>query len=337
MAEIVLGLDFGSSYVSIIKKDVGLILKEPNVIAVKKDSNNSFVIEEIGEKAKTMLGKTDNRFAVFCPVNNGEIVSEKYASLVLSHFLTKLNIKRSLFTRLKFVVTIPVGISEEEKQKYINLCYSVGAKQVVCIPKIYASALGENINIGANNAKLVVDIGGGTVECAVINLNSIISGSTLCIGGKTMDATIVDYVKHKYNTLIGENTAENLKQQIGSLYPNDLATMDVSGVNLSDNTPVLISVSAKDIFEATHLFFDEIIKVVRTTINSLSPEISSDVVRNGIYVCGGYAKTVGLDKYIKNMLGVNVFVSFDCENSLTKGLTKLLAHDDLLENILTKL
>lgn len=338
MAEIVLGIDFGSSYISISKKGDGLILKTPNMVAVKKDMNNNFVVEEIGEQAKNLIGKTDDRISVFCPVNNGEIVSEKYASIILKSLLNKLNIKKGVFKRLKFIVTVPVGISDDEKQKYIDLCYNVGAKEVICIPKIFCTALGEKINIGANNAKLVVDIGGGTVDCAVINLNSIISGSTLSIGGKTMDATIIDFVKHKYQTIIGEKTAQQIKEQIGSLYPNDKAKMDVSGVSVLDNTPNNISITARDVFEATHMFYDEVIKIVRTTINSLEPEISSDVVRNGIYVCGGYAKTVGLDKYFKQFLGgINVFISYDCEDAVNKGINKLLINEDLLQNIISNL
>lgn len=338
MAETVLGIDFGSSYVTISKREEGLISKTPNVIAVKKDYNNNFVIVDIGEPAKNLIGKTDDRIAVFSPVNNGEIISEKYAVHMLKTLFSRLNIKKGLFNKIKIVITVPVGSTEDQKKKYIDLCYNVGAKEVICVPKVFCTALGEDINIGANNAKLVVDIGGGTVDCAVINLNTIISGSTLSIGGRAMDATIIDYVKHKYQTVIGEKTAQQIKEQIGSLYPNDSAQMDVNGVNLSDNTPNTITITARDVYEATHLFYDEIIKIVRTTINSLEPEISSDVVRNGIYVCGGYAKTVGLDKYFKQQLGgINVFVSYDCENAVSKGINKLIVHEDLLENIISRL
>lgn len=338
MAEIVLGIEFGSSNVTISKKDEGLILKTPNVIAVKKDYNDNFIVEEIGEQAKNLIGKTDDRIAVFSPVSNGEIVSEKYASIMLKTLLDRLNIKRGIFSKLKIIITVPAGISQEQKKKYIDLCYNVGAKEVICIPKAFCTALGEKINIGANNAKLIVDIGGGTIDCAVINLNTIICGSTLEIGGKTMDATIIDYVKHNYNAVIGEKTAQQIKEQIGSLYPNDSAQMSVNGVSLVDNTPTTLTITAKDIYDATHMFFDEVIRVIRATINSLEPEVSSDVVRNGIYVCGGYAKTVGLDKYIKQQLGgISVFISYDCENSINKGINKLLTHEDMLEKIIANL
>ena len=338
MAEIVLGIEFGSSNVTISKKDEGLILKTPNVIAVKKDYSDNFVVEEIGEKAKNLIGKTDDRIAVFSPVCNGEIVSEKYATIMLKTLLDNLNIKRGIFSKLKIIITVPVGITQEQKKKYIDLCCNVGAKEVICIPKVFCSALGEKINIGANNAKLIVDVGGGTVDCAVINLNTIISGSTLEIGGKTMDSTIIDYIKQNFNTVIGEKTAQQIKEQIGSLYPNDNAHMVVNGVRLADNTPNTLTVTAKEVYEATHMFFDEVVKIIRATINSLEPEISADVVRNGIYVCGGYAKTVGLDKYIKNQLGgISVFISYDCESSICKGINKLLSHEDMLENILINL
>ena len=336
MAESTLGIDFGSSYISIIKKGEGLVLKEDNLVAVKK-TGDSYKSEEIGKKAKKMLGKTNDSIVVFSPCCSGEIISIPHASFVLKESLNKLSIKRNLFNKLKIIIAIPMGITKEEKLKYVEVCKSVGASEVYCIPKIFCTALGENINITANNARLIVDIGGGTVECAVINLGTIISGSTLCIGGRTMDTAIVDFVKQKYNTEIGLNTAQMLKEEIGSFYSNDNASMEINGVSLNNNVPVNITVTAKDIYNAVHLFLDEIVRIVQITINTLPPEISSDVVRNGVILSGGCSKMVGINKYLRQKLGLNVIISDNSENAVSSGLNVLVNNNDLFNKILINL
>ncbi len=336
MAESTLGIDFGSSYISIIKKGEGLVLKEDNLVAVKK-VGDSYKSEEIGNKAKSMLGKTDERILVFSPCCSGEIISIPHATYVLKEFLSKLSVKRNFFHKLKVIIAIPMGITKEEKLKYVEVCKNVGASEVVCIPKIFCTALGENLNITANNARLVIDMGGGTVECAVINLGTIISGSTLCIGGRTMDTAIVDFVKQKYNAEIGLNSAQMLKEEIGSLYPNDSASMEINGVSITDNIPVNITVTAKDIYNAIHLFLDEIVRIIQTTINTLPPEISSDVVRNGVVLSGGCSKIVGINKYLRQKLGLNVIISDNSDNAVSLGLNTLINNNDLLNKILINL
>ena len=335
MAKITLGVDFGCFNLTIVTNG-GLVAKMPNVLAIKKTKDGNSLVA-IGDKAQELLGKTTDNTYVFYLVGGGEIVDLGYAKMMLGEVLSSQGIKAGVFTKLKVITLVPSGIDEKEKEKYVELFKGVGAKEVICVPKIFATALGENINIGANSAKLIVDIGGGNVECGVINLNSLVCSSSLGIGGRTIDLTIIDYIKQKYGVIIGENTSLMLKEQIFSLYESDTAKMDVNGVRCDDNTPVQITVTAHDIYEATHVFFDEVIRVIRTTISSLSPEISSDVVRNGIYISGGLAKVPGIDKYFKKRLKVNVFVSFETENVAIKGLNVLLAHQDILDNILTNL
>lgn len=332
----ILGLDFGSSYVSIVKKGEGLILKEANLVSVKR-TQNGYVAEEVGNMAKNMMGKTDDNTVIFSPVGSGEIVSFSHAQYVLQSFIKKLNIKNGLFNKFSIILAVSSGLSDEAKQQYIDLATSVGAKNVILVPKIMCSALGENINVSANNAHLVVDIGGGTVDCAVINLNSIICGSTLSIGSRSLDSSIIEFIKQKYGVLIGPKVAQTLKEEIGSLYPNDTAEMNVNCVTLDTKTPSIVSVSAKDIFDATYMFLDEIARIIETTIATLSPEISSDVVRNGIVVCGGYSKMVGLEKYLRQKLNLNVLISDESNNSAVNGLVKLVNRQDLLDKILENL
>ena len=335
MSKITLGIDFGCFNVTVVSKD-GLLVKQPNVMAIKK-SNNENILLALGEKAQSLLGKTTDGEYVFYLVNSGEITNTEYAKVELSQILKSLKIKSGAFSKIRVIAPIPAGINDEEKKKYVELFKSCGISEVVCLPKIFVTALGENINLGANNAKLVVDLGGGNIECGVINLNSLVCCSSLGLGGRTVDLTIVDYIKQKYGVLIGENTALMLKEQIFSLYATDTAKMEVSGVSATDNNPMQVVVTSQDIYEATHFFFEEIVRLIKTTINSLPPEISGDVVRNGIYVSGGMAKIPGLYKFLKQQLGINITVPYEAENSTIKGLNTLLLHSDILENILENL
>ncbi len=336
MKQTVIGIDFGNSNVKIVKKDEGIILNQPNLLGLKKNNEN-YACRYIGDSAKNMLGKTDDSVIIFSPINAGEIVNLDYAIIELKYFFKKLKIKTNFLNRLKIVMSIPTAINDEQKEKYYAMCKALKAKEIALVPQIMCCAIGEKINISANNARLYVNIGGGTVDCAVINLNTIIKGSTLSLGDRNLDSTIVDFIQQKYKASIGLNTAELLKEQIGSLYPNDSAQMEVNAVDINSNRPLLLSVSASDIYEATYMFLDEVVKIIKTTINTLSPEVSSDVVRNGVIVCGGYSKMIGIEKYLRQKLGINVYISDDSNNSTISGLYTLINQDDLLQNILLNL
>ena len=190
----ILGLDFGSSNVTLVKQNEGVILKEANLVSVKR-VEDGYVLNCVGNKASKFLGKNIDNIMTFSPVGFGEIVSPDYATILLKRLLDSVQIKPSILNKVKLVLVIPVGLSEDAKQKYIDLCSSVKIKDVIMVPSALVSAIGENINIGANSAKLVVDIGGGVIDCAVINLNHIVCGSTLALGGRTLDSAIVEYVQ----------------------------------------------------------------------------------------------------------------------------------------------
>lgn len=336
MAEITLAIDFGSSNVWIFQKDVGLVLKEPCLIAATQ-SDNGYIIKALGEDAKNMQGKTDSRTIIFSPISEGVIKSPDYALELMKHLLKKSVGTIRMFTKLKIVVCVPTGITEEEKQKYISLCSSLGAKEVIAIPKIICSAYGLGINISANNAHLVVDIGGGTIDVGVINLNSLIEGATLGLGGRGMDTAIVETIKDKYGLEIGALTAQKLKEDIGSLFANDNANMEATGVNITTKSPASVVVHATDVQSAIIPFFDEVVRVIETTINQLEPEISSDVARNGIYLAGGISKISGIEKYLRNILKISVFANENGENACIYGAGKLISNQELFDKILYEL
>ena len=334
--EITLAIDIGSSNISIYQKNVGLVLKEPCLI-VAKQTSQGYVIRAVGKDAKNLQGKTDASTTIFSPIAEGVIKSEEYAEKLLKELIKKVVPNKSIFTKLKILVCVPTGIDTTEKEKYINLCYSVGAKEVIAIPKILTACYGLGINISANNAHFVVDMGGGSVDVGVINLNSIIEGATLGLGGRGMDTAIMEVLKDKYNIEIGAKTAQKLKEEIGSLFENDNASMEVSGINCTTKTPMTITCTAIDVQYAILPFINEIIKVLDVTINQLEPEISADVVRNGIYISGGLSKIAGIEKYLRNNLNVAVYSVDNGEDACIYGAGRLLGDTKLLEKVLYEL
>lgn len=331
----ILGLDFGSSNIVLVMQNEGLILKESNLVSVRR-TTNGYTLECVGNQSNKLLGKTGDNITTFSPVGFGEIVSFDYAVILLKQLLEKIHLKPSFLNPIKLVLLLPVGMQEQEIQKYMELCHAVKIKDVVIVPGIIASALGENINISANSAKMVMDIGGGTIDCAVINMNHVVCGSTLALGGRTLDSMIVEFIQKKYGVTIGLKTAQNLKEDIGSLYQNDSSTMQVSCIDNETMLVDTIEVSAKDVFDSMTMFLDELIRVIETTIIQLPPELAADVTRNGITITGGYSKIVGLEKYLRTKLGINILVSNESDIAAQKGLTRLVNNINLLETVTQK-
>ena len=331
----ILGLDFGSSNIVLVMQNEGLILKESNLVSVRR-TTNGYTLECVGNQSNKLLGKTGDNITTFSPVGFGEIVSFDYAVILLKQLLEKIHLKPSFLNPIKLVLLLPVGMQEQEIQKYMELCHAVKIKDVVIVPGIIASALGENINISDIIEKMVMDIGGGTIDCAVINMNHVVCGSTLALGGRTLDSMIVEFIQKKYGVTIGLKTAQNLKEDIGSLYQNDSSTMQVSCIDNETMLVDTIEVSAKDVFDSMTMFLDELIRVIETTIIQLPPELAADVTRNGITITGGYSKIVGLEKYLRTKLGINILVSNESDIAAQKGLTRLVNNINLLETVTQK-
>ncbi len=328
----VFGLDFGSTYVNIVKQDEGLILREANLVSVKR-AEDGYVLKCVGNESFKLLGKNFDNVMTFSPVGSGEIISPEYATILLKQLFESVQIKPSLFNHIKLVLLTPVGLNDNEKQKYIDLCNSVKIKDIILIPNVIASAIGENMNIGANSAKMIVDIGGGTIDSAVINLNHIICGSTLALGGRTLDSCIVEYIQRKYGVTIGLKTAQHLKEHIGSLYEGDSSSEEVSCINNSTKLVDTVVISAHDIFDATSFFLDEIVRIIETTISTLPSDIAVDVRRNGITITGGYSKMVGLEKYLRTRLKINILISDESSEAAQSGLIKLVNNATLLDQV----
>ncbi len=325
MSEVLLAVDFGGSFTSIYKKDSGLVLKEPTLLCAIM-TENGYEVKAMGLEAKEIQGKTDSRTVVFSPISEGVIKSPDYATILLKHFLDKIIPKKSLFSKIKCLVPIPTGITEEERKSYLSVFQGAGVKDVIFVPRLLCSAYGAGLNILSNNAQLIIDIGGVSTDIGVVNLGTIIEGATLAVGGKAIDAQIVRTVSQKYGVEIGLPTAQKLKEEIGSLYTNDIANMEVIGADVNTKAPAGTLVYASDIKEAVLPLLNEISRIVETTLNIVPPEISGDVAKNGICVTGGFADIAGLQKYLSREINLPVIVADCAKNACILGAGKLLSN-----------
>lgn len=332
MADILIAVDFGGSYTSIYRKDCGLVLKEPTLLGAIM-TNSGYEVTAMGIEAKEIQGKTDDRTIVFSPISEGVVKSPDYAIILLKHFLDKVIIRRGLFSKIKCLVPVPTGITDKEREDYKMVFLGAGVKEVIFVPRILCSAYGSGINIFNNSANLIVDIGGVSTDVGVVNLGQIIDGATLAVGGKAIDAQIVRIVSNKYGTEIGLSSAQKLKEEIGSLYANDTANMEVIGADNVTKSPVSVVVYATDVKEAVLPLLYEVTRIIETTLNIVPPEISSDVAKNGVVVTGGFADISGLEKYLRKEINLPVKVAENAQNACILGAGKLLSNLNELKKL----
>jgi len=336
MAEILLAVDLGGAYTSIYRKDSGLVLKEPTLIGAVM-TENGYEVKYLGQQAGEIQGKTDERTIVFSPISESVVKSIDYATILLKHLISKVVPDKKMFTKIKCIVPFPTGLNEQEKQDYKTVFLNAGVSSVVFIPRLLCSAYGAGINIFANSANMVVDIGGVSTDVGVVNLGSIIEGATLAVGGKAIDSQLVKVVANKYGVEIGLASARKIKEEIGSLYSNDTANMEVVGVDINTKTPASVVVYATDVKTAVVPLLTEITRIMETTLNILQPEISADVAQNGIVVTGGFADIVGLARYLRNEVNLPLKIADEPANACILGAGKLLANMSSLKKLLNEI
>ncbi|MEG1499595.1 MAG: rod shape-determining protein [Clostridia bacterium] len=333
MANLSFAIDIGGTNTKIFQKGVGLILNEPSLVAVF-GKNGIFQIKAIGENAKNMIGKTDENTNVFSPIIGSDLKSVHYASEMLRYFLDKVIPKKLFRKKIEAIICLPCGLSEEEKLDFANVCYKAKIKNVKIVPSIIASALGAGKFIHTPTTYFVVDIGGNSTDIATINLSAIVKGCTVGIGGKNMDAEIAGLVAREYGTQISLQTAEKLKEEIGSLFEKDVQNMEVIGVCVDSHKPKEIIVSSDVVKEAIMPLFEKIAYAIESTINMCTPDISMDIQRNGIFFTGGVSSIGGLENFMRKRLNLIVHVFDDAYINVILGGGKLLSDDAQLRNIL---
>ncbi|MBU0478774.1 rod shape-determining protein [bacterium] len=326
-----IAIDLGTSTTLIYAKGKGIVLSEPSVVAIR---GNTSKVLAVGNDAKKMLGRTPGDISAIRPLKDGVIADFEVVEIMLRHFITKIH-NRRMFISPRVIVAIPSGITAVERRAVEDSAIHAGAKEVYLIGEPMAAAVGAGLPVQDPAASMIVDIGGGTTEVAVISLVGSVYGRTIRIAGDEMDAAIIEHIKKAYNVLIGERTAEDIKIKIGSAFPADKeGKMQVKGRDLVAGLPRTVSVSSEEIREALSEPVSAIVEAVKATLDRTPPELSADLVDRGIILAGGGALLKGLDKLLIKETGLPTNIAEDPLTAVVRGAGKILEELDFYKDAL---
>ena len=302
-----LAIDLGTANTCVYVKGKGIVLREPSVVAVKKDNRGNNQVLAVGSEAKRMLGRAPGNIRAIRPMKDGVIADFEVTEAMLRYFISKVHNQRRL-VRPRIMICVPTGITQVEKRAVKESALSAGAREVFLIEEPMAAAIGANLPIQQPTANMVVDIGGGTTEVAVISLSGIVYSRSVRVGGDKMDEAILRHVKRKYNMLIGESTAEEIKIQIASAYPmEEEKEIEVKGRDLVTGIPQTIIITSEEVRKAIAEQVDAIVQAVRQALEQTPPELAADVVERGIVLTGGGALLRGLDQLLREDTSLPIF------------------------------
>ncbi len=327
-----LGIDLGTKNTLVYVVDKGLVINEPSVVAINKRTNE---ILEVGEAAKKMVGKTPGHIEAIKPLVEGIISDFEVTEKMLKYFINKVHTENfTLISRPRVVIGIPLDLTEVEKKAVEDAAKSAGARKVYLIEEAMAAAIGARLPVTEATATMVVDIGGGTTEIAVISLGGVVTWKSLKAAGNEFDNNIIEYIREEFNILIGEQLAEAIKIAIGSAVPLEAPTeIEVRGRDLVTGLPKALMVSDKQIREAINRTVVKIIDNIKTILETTPPELVSDIYERGLYLSGGGALLRGLDKAISLATKIPVKISDDPLTCVVRGTGILLTDKELLEKV----
>jgi len=325
-----IGIDLGTSNTLVYVKGQGIVLCEPSVVAIQKDTTN---VLAVGEEAKRMLGKTPGSIVAIRPMKHGVIADFEITESMLRYFIRKVHTHKR-FIRPRIVIAVPSGITEVEKRAVKDSAIHAGAREVYLINEPKAAAIGVGLPVQEPAGNMVVDIGGGTSEVAVISLSDEVYSQSIRIGGDEMDEAIISYLKKTYNLMIGETSAENIKIKIGSAYPlEEELVIEVKGRDLVAGLPKTLTVSSEEIREALSEPVSGILEAIRTTLERTPPELLADLIDRGLIMAGGGALLRGLDRLISEETGLPVHVADDPLTAVALGTGRVLDNLNVLKQL----
>ncbi len=328
-----LAIDLGTANTLVYVKGKGIVLSEPSVVAVRKSERGSNRVLAVGREAKMMLGRTPGNIVAIRPMKDGVIADFDITEAMLRHFIRKVHNRRS-WIRPRIIVCVPSGITPVEKRAVRESAESAGAREVYLIEEPMAAAIGAGLPITEPICNMVVDIGGGTSEVAVISLAGIVYSKSVRVGGDKMDEAILQYIKRTYNLLIGERTAEIIKTTIGNAYPGEPESMDVKGRDLVTGIPKIINVNSDEVRQAIQEQIDQIVAAVKTCLEQTPPELAADIVDRGIYLTGGGALLKGLDELLKQETGLPIKIADDPLATVVLGSGRALDNLNILKEVM---
>jgi len=318
-----IGIDLGTANSLVYVKDRGIVLREPSVVAIQTGTNR---VLAVGNEAKRMLGRTPGNITAIRPMKDGVIADFEITEAMLRYFIRKVQSNR-IMVRPRIIISVPSGITEVEKRAVKDSATHAGAREVYLIEEPMAAAIGVGLPVQEPAGNMIVDIGGGTTEVALISLAGIVSCRSVRVGGDEMDEAIIQYMKRVYNLMIGERTAEQIKISIGSAYPlPEESSMEVKGRDLVAGLPKTLTLTTEEVREAMHEPISTIVEAIRFTLERSLPELSADLVDRGLVLAGGGALLRGIDKLIAEQTGLPVHVADDPLSAVAEG-TGMVLHE----------
>ena len=328
-----LAIDLGTANTLVYAKGRGIVVSEPSVVAVTKDGRGPDKVRAVGREAKEMVGRTPGNIVAIRPMRDGVIADFEIAEAMLRYFIMRVH-NRSTLVRPRIVVAVPSGITEVEKRAVRESAMSAGAREVYLIEEPMAAAIGAGLPVTEPSGNMIVDIGGGTTEVAVLSLSGIVYSNSTRVGGDKMDEAIINYVKRKYNLLIGERTAELVKVTIGTAYPIDaIQSMEVKGRDLVAGVPKTLELKSDEICEALAEPINTVVESVKIALESTPPELSADIVDKGVVMTGGGALLANLDLLLREATGLPVMLAEDPLSAVVLGTGRCLDELDLLRDV----
>jgi len=326
-----LGIDLGTATTLVFARGEGIILCEPSVVAINKDNNRPLAF---GNEAKGMLGRTPANIVAVRPMRDGVIADFEITEMMLRHFINKAH-NRSAFVRPRIVIGVPSGITGVEKRAVLDAAMHAGAREAYLVEEPMAAAIGANLPVSEAQGSMIVDIGGGTTEVAVLALGGIVVSKSIRVAGDEMDEAIVAHCRKNYNLLIGERTAEQIKIDIGSAYPlPEEKTIEVRGRDLVTGLPKTLTLTSSEIRDALAEPVATVVDAVRMTLEKTPPELAADIMERGIVMAGGGSLLRGLDKYLAQETEMPVYVVDDPISCVAYGTGKILEELETLKKVL---
>ena len=318
-----IGIDLGTASVLVYIRGKGIVMREPSVVAINSNEDNQVVA--VGEEARRMIGRTPSNIRAIRPLRDGVISDYQYTEKMLKYFIQRAIGRR--FLKPVIAVCVPSGVTDVEKKAVMDATYQAGAREVHIIEEPIAAAIGAGIDISKPVGSMVVDIGGGTCDIAVISLGGIVVSDSIKVAGDRFDEAIIRFMRKRYNLLIGERTAENVKITIGSAFSLDeKRTMDVRGRNLVSGLPVNQSVTSDDIRDAMQEPMSAVVEAIHGVLERTPPELAADIYERGIIMTGGGSLLTGLDRLIQDNMGLDVFVAEDAISCVAIGTGRFVEH-----------
>lgn len=330
-----LAIDLGTANTLVYVKGKGIVLTEPSVVAVRRDHKGINKVLAVGNEAKMMLGRTPGNIEAIRPMKEGVIADFEVTGAMLRYFIRKVHNRRTL-VRPRIIISVPSGITQVERRAVRESAESAGAREVYLIEEPMAAAIGADLPITEPIANMVVDVGGGTTEVAVISLAGIVYCKSVRVAGDKMDEAILQYIKRKYNLLIGVHTAELIKTTIGTAYPSEnTKTMEVKGRDLVTGIPKILTIDSEEVRTAISEQIETIVGAVKTALEQTPPELASDIVDRGIVLTGGGALLKNLDILLREETGLPIVVSEDPLSTVVLGCGKALDNISVLKEVVT--